>query len=372
MPKLSSRQHSLAIPLLLTACLVAGMASCSRATETDKGRFSASTEHGGHAVITIYHHVDENTPASTSLSPAQFQEQMEYLRDNNFEVWHLDRLLDALQHQQPVPERTAAITFDDGYISIYETAFPLLQELDFPWTLFLSTEPIDNNQHGYMNWDQVREMSDAGVIIANHMVTHPHMIDPLPGESAADRIARLRTELLEAERRIEQETGQAHRLLAYPYGEYDEAVMAMVEEEGFIGLAQNSGAVGYDSDMLALPRFPLAGIHASMNTVPTKLNSLAFTVEHKEPRSPITDSRRPAVELQLSGDFDPSQLACYAGTETLTIEWLDRDAGLFRIQPEQEFNSRRFGYNCTAPRGGENRFYWFSKFWTRSTIDNQD
>jgi len=349
---------------LLAGCLALVVTSCSRADDVIDG--------DGHAVITIYHHVDSSTPPSTSLSEEQFREHMAYLRDNNFEVWPLDRLIQALKERSPIPERTAVVTFDDGYISIYETAFPIMEEMGFPWTLFVSTEPIDNNQRGYMNWDQVRELSEAGVIIANHMVTHPHMIDPLPGETESERIERLRDELLSAERRIEQETGQSHRMVAYPYGEFDQAVTTMVEEEGFIGLAQNSGAVGYYSDMLALPRFPLAGIYASMNSVPTKLNSMAFRIERQEPWSPITDSTRPAVTLQLNGNFNPAQLACYAGNGTLEIEWLDREQGVFRIQPEREFQSRRFGYNCTAPRTGSNRFYWFNKFWTRSTIDNQD
>ncbi len=355
---------------LATATLL--FSACFGQSDSTAEEPEPTTASDGHAVISIYHHVDANTPPATSLSPEEFRTHMEHLRDNDFTVWRLDRLLEALENQDPIPDRTVSITFDDGYISIYEVAFPMLEEFGFPWALFLSTEPIDNNQRGYMSWDQIREMSEAGVMMANHMVTHPHMIDPEPGETERERLARMRGELLEAEQRIADETGQNHRVLAYPYGEYDLDLLEMIEEEGFVGLAQNSGAVGYHSDMRALPRFPLAGIFASMNTVPTKLETLAFEVQQVDPRSPMTDSRNPAVTLQLAGDFNTAQLGCYAGTDTLEIEWLDEDEGLFRIQPERDFNSRRFGYNCTAPRRGTNRFYWFSKFWTRSTIDNQD
>jgi len=326
----------------------------------------------GHAVITIYHHVDDSTPPSTSLSPAQFHEQMQYLADNDFTIWRLDRLLQALREKTPIPDRTVAITFDDGYISIHDTALPMLQAFDFPFALFLSTGPIDDNQRGYMNWDQVRELSEAGVMIANHMVSHPHMIDNRPGETDAQRLRRMREELLHAEQRIEEETGQSHRVLAYPYGEYDIDILAMIEEEGFIGLAQNSGAVGHHSDLRALPRFPLAGIFANMSTVPTKLETLAFRVLEQEPRSPLTNSRRPPVTLRLEGHYNPEQLACYGDSTRLEIEWLDQESKRFRIEPDRDFDSRRWGYNCTAPRRGSERFYWFSKFWTRSTPDNQD
>lgn len=327
-----------------------------------------------HAVITIYHHVSDSTPRSTSLTPEELRIQMEYLRDNGFEVWALDRTIEALQNRAPMPERVAVITFDDAYISIYEAGFPMMQEFGFPMTLFVSTQPIDDNQRGYMNWDQIREMSEAGVIIANHMVHHPHMIDALPGESNAQRLVRLREELLLAQQRIREETGQDHKIMAYPYGEFDDEITAMIEELGFVALAQNSGAVGYYSDFTALPRYPLAGSFADIESARTKLQSLAFQVLEQDPRSPITDSTRPAVTLQLAGDFNMSQLGCYAGGQALEMEWLDREAGRFRIQPPEgtEFRMRRFGYICTAPRRGDNRFYWFNKFWTRSTPGNAD
>jgi poly-beta-1,6-N-acetyl-D-glucosamine N-deacetylase len=327
-----------------------------------------------HAVITIYHHVSDSTPRSTSLTAEELRIQMEYLRDNYFEVWPLDQTIEALQNQEPMPERVAVLTFDDAYISIYEAGFPMMQEFGFPMTLFVSTQPIDDNQRGYMNWDQIREMSEAGVIIANHMVHHPHMVDALPGETDEERLARLREELLTAQRRIREETGQDHKIFAYPYGEFDDEITNMVSELGFVALAQNSGAAGYHSDFTALPRYPLAGSFADIESASTKLQSLAFQVLEQEPRSPMTDSMRPAVNLQLSGDFNVSQLGCYAGGQALEIEWLDREAVRFRIQPPEdlEFRMRRFGYICTAPRRGDNRYYWFNKLWIRSTPENAD
>ena len=327
-----------------------------------------------HAVITIYHHVAEDTPRSTSLTPDELRIQMEYLRDNEFDVWALDRLIGALQRREPMPERVAALTFDDAYSSIYETAFPMLQEFGFPFTLFVSTQPVNDNQRGYITWDQVRAMSDAGVIIANHMVYHSHMVDSQAGESDAERIARLREELLTAQRHIEQETGQSHMIMAYPYGEYDDDITAMIEEEGFVALAQSSGAVDYYPDFTALSRYPLAGSFADIESAATKLQSLAFEVQEVNPRTPVTDSRNPGVTLQLAGDFNVSQLGCYASGQPLEMEWLDRDAVRFHIKPAegQSFDMRRFGYICTAPKRGTHRYYWYNKLWIRSTPDNAD
>ena len=129
------------------------------------------------AVILLYHHVAEDTPPSTSISPANFDAHLAYLRDNDFNVIALDRMIDSLRSGQSLPEKSIVITFDDGYSSIFDVAFPMLQTYGYPFTLFLSTEPIDDGLSNYMTWDQVRQMSAADVIIANHMVDHPYMLE---------------------------------------------------------------------------------------------------------------------------------------------------------------------------------------------------
>ncbi len=326
-----------------------------------------------HAVITIYHHVSEDTPPSTSLSPVQFREHMDYLKNNGFTVLPLNEVITALQNKQPVPDKTVVITFDDGYSSIYEEAFPLLQQMGFPFTVFINTQPINDEMPGYMSWDEIRHMSEAGVIVANHMIHHPYMIDKAPGESDTEHLERLRLELLTAEQQLLKETGQSHKIMAYPYGEYDSAIKQMIKAEGFIGIAQHSGAIGFHSDFQALPRYPLAGIYAQMEGIPVKLESLSFQVLQQEPQSPVTDERNPALTVQFAaGDFRADSLNCYANGENLPITWLDREALLFQIKPDRNFNSRRWGYICTAPANNANRYFWYSKLWIRSTNTNQE
>jgi hypothetical protein len=86
----------------------------------------------------------------------------------------------------------------------------------------------------------------------------------------------------------------------------------------------------------------------------------------------MTDSKNPPVTLQLAGDFNVSQLGCYANGKPLTLQWIDREAVHFTIQAEDEFQMRRYGYICTAPKRGTNRYYWFNKLWIRSVPGNAD
>ncbi|GJM13139.1 MAG: polysaccharide deacetylase [Pseudohongiella sp.] len=316
------------------------------------------------AVVLLYHHVAEDTPPSTTISPRDFDAHLRYLRDNDFNVIALDRMIDSLRSGRSLPEKSVVITFDDGYSSIYEEAFPMLESYGYPFTLFLSTGPIDDGLRNYMSWEQIKQMSDAGVIIANHMVDHPYMLEARDGESFDARMARLRRDLLLAEQRIEQETGQSHRYLAYPYGEYDPAIKSLLAELDFVGLAQNSGAIGPDSDFLALPRFPLASIYANLETASTKFATLPFSVRLLTPESPVTDTRSPSVRLRFGeGDYSFSQIGCFANSKAIPLNWIDAEEGLVELNPEESYSGRRWRYICTAPDPGSDRYYWYSVQW---------
>lgn len=317
-------------------------------------------------VITLYHHVATDTPPSTSISPEDFRGHLEYLKHNGFSVIALDTLINGITTGTPLPDKAVAITFDDGYSSIYDTAFPMLMEYGFPFTLFLSTGPINNEQRNYMTWEQIREMSDAGVIIANHMVEHPYMLDRQATETDAQWISKLRDELLQAEQDIELHTGQSHKYLAYPYGEYNKAIKDMIAELGFIGFAQNSGAVNATSDQLALPRYPLASIYANLDTARTKFESLAFNVRQLSPDTPVTSERNPRTTLQFdAGDYNFSQINCFADSEAIPMQWLDREKGIVELQPSKSYSGRRWRYICTAPAPGTSRYYWYSMQWIK-------
>jgi len=324
-------------------------------------RFADAAEHG---VILQYHHVALDTPPSTSISPNDFRIHMEYLRDNDFTVIPLDEMIERLRNHEELPEKAVAITFDDGYLSIYDEAFPLLQGFDFPFTVFISTQPIDDSQANFMSWSQIREMSNAGVLIANHMVDHPYMLTRLAGEDETAWIDRLRTELLIAEDRIKVNTGQNLKYLAYPYGEFDPAIKDLLEEQGFTGIAQNSGAVGFYSDFLALPRYPLASIYANLETAQIKFDSLAFHVSDQIPENPVTDSKSPRVTLRFEpGQYSFEQIGCFANSRPLNLNWIDKAEGLLELIPDEEFNGRRWRYLCTAPLPGSGRYFWYSIQW---------
>ena len=320
------------------------------------------------AVILQYHHVSTSTPPITSISPDDFQRHMDYLAENNFNILPLEDILDSLQNGIPLPDFTAAITFDDGYLSVYTEAFPVLKEKNWPFTIFVTTGLLESNQQLYASWEQIKEMADDGATIANHTVSHPYFLARETGDSEADWLNRIRNEIILAEEKIQEETGQNHRLLAYPYGEYDPNIQALVKELDFIGIAQHSGPINADSDFTALPRFPFSGIYVSMNTFPNKVKSLAFSLDNILPDTPITSERSPSAEIDFSGNNPRAgQLSCFNNNDVIDVEVLNEAEKVFRISTHIENRSRRFRYNCTAP-GAAGRYYWYSIPWINPSI----
>ena len=133
---------------------------------------TASDPLPNHAVILLYHHVANNTPSITSISPERFGEQLQYLADKQFQVWPLGKIIDHLQKRKAMPDKVVAITFDDSYQSVYDTAYPMLKKHQWPFTIFVSTDSIDGQYNSQTSWQQLRTMANNGATIAPAIGTY--------------------------------------------------------------------------------------------------------------------------------------------------------------------------------------------------------
>lgn len=317
------------------------------------------------AVVLTYHRVGEDSVPSTNVRVEQFEEQLDYLEKNNFNVWPLVKILDAYDQGETLPPRTVAITLDDAYLSVYLEAFPRLQARNFPFTVFVSTDSVDKRHKGYMSWSQLKALKDAGVIIANHSKSHPYMVRYLEGEDEKSYRQRIRDEIELAQQRLVDELGVTPKLFAYPYGEYSEEVMAVVGALGYVGIGQHSGAIDEQSLRLALPRFPINEQYSNINDIALKLKTYPMQLESQSIIDPVwLGKQAPQLEILLGNSVTGlAELACYAsGQGRMNIEWLDRKAGHFAIQAAKSLSGGRHRYTCTAPDKAR-RYQWFSQLW---------
>jgi peptidoglycan/xylan/chitin deacetylase (PgdA/CDA1 family) len=299
---------------------------------------------------------------------------MGFLADNGYRVWPLSRVFAHLAEGKPIPEDTVALTFDDAYRSVYSEVFPRLKRRGWPFTVFVSTDYIDNGYGNYVSWDQLREMAAAGAEVANHSRSHPHLVRRRDDETRAQWLDRVRAEVTGAQERLEAEIDDPVRIFAYPYGEFSAPVVKVVEALGFFGVGQQSGAVGEPSDLAAAPRFPLASGYSDLDKFATKVRSrpLPVTVLAPEDRLLAAESGAPVLRLRLGpGPFRRDGLACYVtGQGRAELEWLDREKGVVAVQAGEALGPGRSKYNCTAPgTEGNGVFYWYSHLWMKPNPD---
>lgn len=323
--------------------------------------FSIQVEAG---VALLYHHVDDKTPAITSISPSQFDRHLAIIEEEGFSVVPLTTLVtNSLAGHGDAKE--VSITFDDAYISIYREAYPRLRSRDWPFTIFVSPAMVSDTNPYYLSWDQIREMSHNGASIQNHGLTHTHMVRRLEGETAEAWKARMTREINDAAGAL-TDAGFSASQFAYPYGEYNPELLQLVRSLDLQGFGQQSGAIGPESDTGILPRFPLAGVYVGEAAFRDKLRSLAMPVVHPDIDPLIENDLRPPLSLAfIDPAFDSRRLTCYGPGGLMEIN--RSEPGKVSVTPVRDLPVGRSRYNCTLPRG--NRFYWFSQLWLRKKSD---
>lgn len=362
------RLKKYALMLTLFGALLGCSPSSNSATATSANEASeVNVANEAHASILLYHHVSDTTPRVTSVTADELRGHLQYLRDNDFTVIDIRDAIAAAKGEKEIPEKSVVITFDDAYQNIFTNGWPVLKEFGVPWTLFVTTDPIGQTAGRYMSWDQVRELHEAGVVIANHSTDHSHMPRRIAGESERAWLRRMRENILAAEAKIEDEVGVSYKLFAYPYGEYDNKLADLVAELGFIGFGQHSGGFGATSDMRAIPRFAAAGMYANLNTLGTKMAALSLPVKDVQYRDTLLrhDETKPELTLTVdTSDFHRNQVNCFIGGQPHSPNW--QDDHTFTIQATEPLAIGRGRYNCTAPsRAKPGRFYWYSMQWIR-------
>ncbi len=333
----------------ILACVL-GLTSCPSLAQTASDN----------AVILLYHHVSDDTPKSTSISPELFAQHLAYLNKHHH-VMALPDAIEKLKAKAPLPDRTVIITFDDGYENILLNAHPLLTKYHFPYTIFINPEVI-GKQRNQLTWEQVKRMQQEGATFANHTLDHMHLLNRKADEGETEWLERVWDNIEQAEQAIKHQTGRSFNYLAFPFGEYNQRLAEKLAAEGYTGFAQYSGAISSNSDFSALPRFPAAGNYASLESLKTKLNSLAMPVA----ATSVSDPEVINGEFSGSGNVTVSsddvrikQLNCFFRGRKID-HVVDNNTFVYTL--DTPLPAGRTRVNCTAPsKRHSGRYYWYSQ-----------
>lgn len=210
----------------------------------------------GYQVVPVlcYHRFAETCDASLCTPTELFERQMAYLEKNGYKVISMAELLDFLNYRRSIPQKAVVITMDDGYSSAYEIAFPILKKHGFTATLFVYTDFVGASKSA-ITWDQLRTMKSAGFEIGSHSLSHCDLTKKKEGEGDDAYQVRVRKELFLSKRILDEKLDQTTIYLAFPYGEFDERLLAFCDEAGYrLGFSVKQGGNPFFSNPLSLKR----------------------------------------------------------------------------------------------------------------------
>lgn len=207
--------------------------------------------------ILMYHHIEINPRpndtvyAALYVSPDQLNQQLSYLSTHNFHTITLDELLNALNGRKILPPNPIILTFDDGYQSFYDSAYPLLKKYNMKAVQFVITQV--EGAPAYLSWSEIVEMDKSGFVeIAAHTRHHPNLPD-LSQSAIID-------EILGSKYDLEQHVHHTINWFAYPYGSYNQFIIQTLKNAGFKGAVSTIYGTNQSEDNLyLLPRIMVDG-----------------------------------------------------------------------------------------------------------------
>jgi len=301
------------------------------------------------AVILMYHRFGETAFPSTNIRLAQFEAHIAELSSGPYTVMSVPDIVAAIREGRELPDRTVGITIDDGYRSIYTEAWPRLRRAGFPFTVFVSSDPVNREFSGFMNWEQVRELKEAGVTIGGHTDSHLHM--------AANSVERNRSDVRLSNARYLAELGAVPELFAYPFGEASAQVQHVVKDAGYTSaFGQHSGPLDASADTYYMPRFALNEAFGDMDRFRLVVNALPIPYSEMTPDNPTLTQNPPIFGFTRTADSPPiNGLACYAADQgQVRVEEIGPRV---EVRMDGPFPTGRARINCTG-LGRDGRWHW--------------
>jgi peptidoglycan/xylan/chitin deacetylase (PgdA/CDA1 family) len=205
--------------------------------------------------ILTFHAIDDE-PSPISFSPNAFPQALGRLVEGRFQTIGLPQAVQAVAGRALAPERSCVITFDDGYQSVYEAAFPMLQRYGLTATVFLTvgegaarsaqTRLPQLNNRAMLSWAEIHEMRRYGIEFGAHTLTHPDL-RTIP-------LDRARVEIEGSKQVIEDALGSPVASFAYPFGRSTPQVRALTKANFACACTDDLGIAGRQSDPYRIAR----------------------------------------------------------------------------------------------------------------------
>jgi peptidoglycan/xylan/chitin deacetylase (PgdA/CDA1 family) len=290
----------------------------------------------------MYHRFNEGKYPSTNIQMDVFKEQLKIIEKEGLKFIHPKNFYKSLSENKL--ERKILFTVDDGLLSFYENAWPILKERKIPVLLFVNTREVGS--FNYMSWDQIKELHKSGnVEIGNHSHSHEYLVD--------ENSEIIRNDILKSIEIFEKELGENSEFFSYPFGEYSLEFKKIIKDLGFkYAFGQHSGVIDESKDMWALPRFPINEKYGEIKRFNTLMKTLPFKFKKiiPEERYLLQSKNPPIIKIDFHNDIkNLKQITCFSNEgnrwRNSSISFLAKN--VLEIKIEEKFIGERGRINCS-------------------------
>ena len=297
----------------------------------------------------MYHRFDENKYPSTNIKMAVFKQQIEIIKDLNYNFYNPKNLEKNFHIVKK--EKKILITIDDAFSSFYDVAWPYLKKEKIPFILFVSTKVVGKN--GYMSWAQIKELEkDSNVYIGNHSHTHDYLVNLTNNDFIKD--------IKLSNDSFIQNLGYNPIFFSYPFGEYNNFIKSHIAENFKFSFGQHSGVIDINKNKYELPRFAINEKYGDLERFKFLINLHPFQYKTLQPNEKyLTNNNPPKFSVEF---FDEQKnldnTNCFSDEGN---KWdksnIYFDKNILNINFREKFLFRRGRVNCSLNDNGTWR--WF-------------
>jgi len=208
----------------------------------------SSTTHSICVPIVMYHQVKSTSLGKDVISPYEFESDLKYLTDNNYNTITMADLIAYVYNDTLLPDNPIILSFDDGYYNTYKYVYPLLLKYNKKIVLSIVGKSVDdfskvdnrNVDYAHLNWDQVKEMEQSGLVeIQNHSYNLHKIKNGRYGcgqkynESYTNYEQIIAEDVLTFQTRMELMMETSPTTFTYPYGKYNDNSEAILKNLGY-------------------------------------------------------------------------------------------------------------------------------------------
>ena len=316
------------------------------------------------------------------MTPAVFEAQMKELKDRGITVISMQDLLAWKRGEKNIPPHCAVITFDDGYKSQYEVAWPIMKKFGYTFTMFIYTEGVAGGSlagGGAITWEQLADMRDNGIDIEGHSATHQDLREGHPvtvtegGKKVRKRLTGpeyeqwIQNELVASKNLLEQRLGIKVNCFAVPYGFYNEHIKEIARNAGYEAIftvygqpiiwtspMESLGRYAYDSSKPKIFADAVKSIAASSGAPGAPPVAAVGAADLQvEPADGSTARGLPLIKANLSrvGQIDPSSVQLRVSGLGLVPATYDPKTGTVSYQVTQKLRDKTCTVILTAKSG---------------------